>query len=386
MAKPEMVLSIEISTIDVRFSYTDLLVFWHILNTLTSIEQPISSSSILDPNNTTIMNTTVKQNTVMDDNDDEMLEILQQITLSNSGLNSEEFRNRLNNLIDLGFQPRESLRALALKNGDIIEAAYMLSSSTNNDNDDDDQINQLSDTDNHSQCTSDVSAATTTDVAMINSSTTNFSNDNGSGNGNGNRKRKNPNRSTKSSSNLLLSILSVIELKIMNGSVRIIDDCNQLDLPLLELGVTDFRLMQYYTRSIEAHAQTNFYCDYYNSHLSGWEPFIENCQIAFSWKHHEPRCHLKSMLNTAAIASTNRIPVAREKLAIKIEIRKMLNMNISRTLLNLIEKVHRSWRQDIEHFMSLPSDRRTFRQRQPFIPFALKNDTGTDLHMFLSNS
>ena len=385
-AKPEMVLSIEISAIDVRFSYTDLLVFWHILNTLTSIEQPISSihSSTLDQNNSSL-NTTVKPN-YNDDNDDEMMEMLQQITLSSSGLNAEEFRSRLNNLIDLGFNPRESLRALALKNGDIIEAAYMLSSpttttTTNDEQNRDDQINQNSDTDNHSQCTSDVSAATTTDVAMINS--TNIITLQNDINKNDNR-RKNPNRSR--SSNLLLSILSVIEVKISNGSIRIIDDCNQLDLPLLELGVTDFRLMQYYTRSIEAHAQTNFYCDYYNSHLSGWEPFIENCQVAFSWKHHEPRCHLKSMLNTAAIASTNRIPVARQKLAIKIEIRKMFNMNISRTLLDLIEKVHRAWRQDIEHFMSLPSDRRTFRHRQPFIPFALKNDTGTDLHMYLSNS
>ncbi|KAH9505957.1 Vacuolar protein sorting-associated protein 13D [Dermatophagoides farinae] len=64
-AKPEMVLSIEISTIDVRFSYTDLLVFWHILNTLTSIEQqpqPVSSSihppSALDQNKTVLNNIT----------------------------------------------------------------------------------------------------------------------------------------------------------------------------------------------------------------------------------------------------------------------------------------------------------------------------------------
>ncbi|KAH9505958.1 Vacuolar protein sorting-associated protein 13D [Dermatophagoides farinae] len=317
------------------------------------------------------------------------MEMLQQITLSSSGLNAEEFRCRLNNLIDLGFNPRDSLRALALKNGDIIEAAYMLSSPTTSDvqQKNDDLINQNSDTDNHSQsCTSEISAATTTDVAtMTTIASMNLQNDNSGNKLNGEKRKKNPNRS-RSSSNLLLSILSVIEVKIANGSIRIIDDCNQLDLPLLELGVTDFRLMQYYTRSVEAHAQTNFYCDYYNSHLSGWEPFIENCQIAFSWKHHEPRCHLKSMLNTAAIASTNRIPVARQKLAIKIEIRKMFNLNVSRTLLDLIEKVHREWRQDIENFMSLPSDRRTFRHRQPFIPFALKNDTGTDLHMLLSNS
>lgn len=372
--KTEMVLSIEISSIDVRFSYTDLLVFWHILNTLT-LSENFSGNKTNDITSIPM----AASNTAANSNqfDDEIMELLQQISLSNCDLDIEEFRLRLNNLVDLGFDVRESLQALALTNGDIIEAAYMLSNSETTANQRkspdalSDQMNHGSD-DNQSQTTS------TTDGVATGTTVSGGSNQKSTKN---NKKRKHK------ETNFLFSILSVIEIKISNGSVRIIDDCNQLDLPLLELGITDFGLMQYYTSpKVEAHSQTNFYCNYYNSHLSGWEPFIENCQLAFSWKYHEPRCHLKSMLNTVSIGTTNRIPVARQKLAIKIDISKMLNINISRTMLDIIERVHYSWRNDIENFMNLPKDQRAFRHRQPFIPFALKNETGTELKMFICNN
>ncbi|KPM09106.1 DUF1162 domain containing protein [Sarcoptes scabiei] len=359
--KPEMVLSIEISAIEVRFSYTDLLVFMHILNNLASIPA------------TNLNHTTVENQK----DSDEMFEMIQQISLTNLNLDAEEFRSRLNKLIDLGFDARQSFQALVLKNGDIIEAAYMLSNSDEpNHSRSPDWIDVYSDQmsdDNLSQCTStstiDGISGTTLSGNSVNTKNRNK---------NGQKSRK-----SRQKSNLFLSFLSVIELKVSNGYIKIIDDCNQLDLPLLEFGITDFRLMQYYSLpTVEAHAQTNFYCDYYNPRLSGWETFIENCQLAFFWKRHEPRCYLKSMLNTVSIAATNRISVTKQKLAIKVNIINELNLNISRAMLDSVEKVHQTWTRDIEHFMSLPSDQRAFRHRRPFIPFAIRNQSGNNIQIF----
>lgn len=366
--KPELVLSVEISSIDVRFSYTDLLVFWHILNTLS----PSSPNQFVEdePLQFVEYNEQDANHSTHNINLSTLLSSIQE-----PNVDPDEFRLRLDKLIDLGFDSRDCLRALSATSGDVIEAAYLLSSQTNQ-NGGNEIFNEnliTSSDDNNSQCTS-----TSTDhhpVSSVTSETKSISNG-----GSGKKSKKNP----SSNSNLFLSLLSVIEIRILNGSIRIIDDCNQLDIPLLELGVREFQLIQHYTSpKIEAHAQTNFYCDYFNSHLSGWEPFVEHCQVAFSWKIHEPRCHLKSMLPPNIL--NNRFQVARRKLAIKIEVKKMFNINVSRTLLDLFDKVRGTWMQDIVNFMNIPPAKRSFRQRQPFIPFALKNDTGSSIELFVTN-
>ena len=200
-----------------------------------------------------------------------------------------EFRLRLNKLQDLGFEYFESLRALALTGGDVIEAAFMLSSekkdpvsATGPEATTSDHL--ISSDDAQSQCTFSTERSTSYQqlpggaATSANSTTTNQSVISAGGRpSSSGRKGSSKNRS---SSNSILASLAVIEVRILAGSIRIIDDCNQLDIPLLELGIRECRLLQQNASPvIEAYAQTNFYCDYYNSHLSGWEPVVEHCQV-----------------------------------------------------------------------------------------------------------
>ncbi|KAI2809880.1 Vacuolar protein sorting-associated protein 13D [Blomia tropicalis] len=447
--KPELVLSVEVSSIDVRLSYNDLLVFMHIVNTLMPDKSTITETSESDLNSTNNNNNSrkdISNVTKTGDNDDQetpnMVELAelfskefrrksrrdsslnlkrskssenvhesdneQNQSIKLSELNPNEFKLRLDKLQDLGFEYGESLRALAMTGGDVIEAAFMLSSNEGLEHQtiqvsgqsshhqqktkpidatsDPGGILSSDENDNHSQSTFSTERSNSLHQlsTVANSSVSNNSTSGGGGGMTRNRSAT-KNRST---SNSLLSSLSVIEIRITNGSVRIIDDCNQLDIPLLELGVREFRLLQQQTSPvIEAYAQTNFYCDYYNSHLSGWEPMVEHCQVQFSWKMHQQRCHLKSMLANPIHGGIGsgvvRPQTSKRKLALKIEIKKMFNLNISRTLLDLIDKVRTTWIQDISDFVSMPVTSRSFRHRQPFIPFALKNETGSDVQLLL---
>ena len=454
-SKQELVLSVEVSAIDVRFSYTDLLVFCHIVSTLMPEKRTNTATDIFasNQNNTTTVNGDVvnhddehlnmeeleelfskefkrlsrkkkkhsskKENEFRRikssedvrfdhddgvvnneydcyDDEDEFLNSSVQVRLSE--LDPIEFKLSLDKLQDLGFECSDSLRALALTGGDVIEAAFLLSNETKqqthktNSN----EHIMVSSDDNQSQCTFSTERSTSLQQLSSTTATSNHSssmNYGGGDVGKGSRpdsvkKRLSKTTATKTTTNSLLSSLSVIEIRILAGSVRIIDDCNQLDIPLIELGIREFRLIQLNTSPvIEANAQTNFYCDYYNSHLSGWEPVIEHCQVAFSWKMHHQRCHLKSMLNNVGSYSTgyNR-QVPKRKLALKIDIKKMFNLNISRALLDLIDKVRSTWIQDIINFMQMPKEQRSFRHRQPFIPFTLKNETGSDMQLRLPQS
>ena len=205
----------------------------------------------------------------------------------------------------------------------------------------------------------------------------------------GSSRKKAENSSSSGSS--LLSSLSVIELRVASGTIRIIDDCNQLDIPLVELGVREARLLQQNgSPVIEATAQLGAaYCDLYNSHLGGWEPVVEEgARVAASWKIHHQRAQLKSMVASSGRGSTGQgghqgYKAARRKLALKVEVKRMVNLNVSRTMLDMVEKVQRTWVADIAAWMALPPERRCFRKRSPFIPFALKNETGSDVQLLL---
>lgn len=436
LPKPELVLSVEVSSIDVRFSYTDVLVFLHILNTLMPPPTPIANVSI---EKSAVASTKVPPKAAEDEESTELnMEELEEMfrcelqrrrslaksteaggpkvndatnELKLADLDPAEFKLRLDKLQDLGFEYAESLKALALTGGDVIEAAFALSSREKKTPDA---------TSPGKSCVSDEATATSDDAASHNSST--FSTENRSAsfqnllllnnnstanstttsaNGDstlsqsgritstsattGYRKREN----TGNSSSSLLSSLAVIELRVASGTMRIIDDCNQLDIPLLELGFREGRLLQQNgSPVIEATAQANFYCDLYNSHLSGWEPVVEGCTLAASWKMHHRRAQLKSMLTgSAGGLPSSYLKSARRKLALKIELKKpVVNVNVSRTMLDMAERVRTTWSEDIAAWMALPPEGRSFRKRSPFIPFALKNETGSDVQILVGGS
>ncbi|KAH9399207.1 Vacuolar protein sorting-associated protein 13D [Tyrophagus putrescentiae] len=323
-----------------------------------------------------------------------------------SDLDPAQFKLALDKLQDLGFEYGESLRALALTAGDVIEAAFMLSSSGGDRKNEKEGEKEAgnSDGDAHSQCTTrsaDLSASNTEKSAsyqnlllmaggggnsaaqagdaMSNSTTTTTTMSQGGtasrGASAGSSRKKAENSSSGSS---LLSSLSVIELRVASGTIRIIDDCNQLDIPLVELGVREARLLQQNgSPVIEATAQLGAaYCDLYNSHLGGWEPVVEEgARVAASWKIHHQRAQLKSMVASSGRGSGagqgghQGYKAARRKLALKVEVKRMVNLNVSRTMLDMVEKVQRTWVADIAAWMALPP--------------GAANETGSDVQLLL---
>lgn len=409
VVKPELLLSVEISSIDVRFSYTDLLIFWNILNTINKVGEGNAAA-----NNKQLPEDDNKRKQEPETEVDQEIEELCKEMGSLGGANTkeidpEEFKLRLNKLQDLGFEFGESLKALAANDGNVVDAAYWLSAekagSDKKETSGDalsDQI--LSSDDNQSQCTSMSNEelfkfGDNCPGDPMSTSNTTAAADDEDGEAESTRKSAKQRRRLKkslitssASNKTLINTLTVLEVRIEGGSIRIIDDCNQLDIPLIELGVQDFRLIQQHTSPlVEASIVTNFYCDYYNSHLGGWEPFIEPGSVSISWKMHEQRCHLKSMLNTNAVLGQMRPAVPRRKLALRVDIKRMFNINVTRSLLDIVDKVTTTWVADMRQFMEANNDKTqakqslSFRQRQPFIPFALKNETGSDIHLSAVN-
>lgn len=79
--------------------------------------------------------------------------------------------------------------------------------------------------------------------------------------------------------------------------------------------------------------------------------------------------------------------MSRNRLHLSIDSEDLLNVNITSTLTELYQQVRDSWVQDYysegdtlqSNEPNAPSPS-AYRQRSPFVPYALKNDTGIPLH------
>ncbi|KAK9889536.1 hypothetical protein WA026_006891 [Henosepilachna vigintioctopunctata] len=171
-----------------------------------------------------------------------------------------------------------------------------------------------------------------------------------------------------------------VEVKAQCISICIIDDCGDSDVPLLEISLNDLCLQQNLSEketSDTLYRQGSLCCvlagDYYNRVLSGWEPVVEpwNCNI--DWHKSLSADLTKNRLNIE-VCSTG-----------------ILDVNITSTLLDLYKQVKENWTKDYYNYKDKNTDNTdsnikqicqspTYRQRSPFIPFALKNDTGSILH------
>lgn len=296
----ELVLTIDIPNISLRVSYNDVLMFWHILNTLS----PHSSYS--SQNNTNNKNF--------------------------SQLNGDIYAipSSVKKLQMLGFIKEDCIKALNVCNGDISESAIWLTQNAKYKS---------------KNITSDKSQEN--DINTNNYRTQNYS---------------------------LFSKFSVIEVRIQNGILCLIDDCNETDVPLLEIKTKDFRLMQHNSIPIiEGFSQIAFSCDYFNSALSGWEPFVEHCKFQLSWNVIERQCHIKTLESP------------KKNISLHFELKEMLSVNITSNFAEMIIKVSKSWFDDIKSFLNMSTTKRAFRHRTPFIPYVIKNETGCKLKFYLVN-
>uniref|UniRef100_A0A336MDN8 CSON015545 protein n=1 Tax=Culicoides sonorensis TaxID=179676 RepID=A0A336MDN8_CULSO len=176
-----------------------------------------------------------------------------------------------------------------------------------------------------------------------------------------------------------LDILDV-EVKANCISITVIDDCKDADVPLLELSLTNIYLRQELGTKVSnilensiigpgrfkaGHLKAIIGSDYYNRELSGYEPLIEpwKCEAQWSYSY--------SNLNSQD-----------DRLHLKISSNEVLRTNITSTAMELYQMVRDNWTQDYyspdannERQVQSPTSG-NFRRRVPFIPFALKNDTG----------
>ncbi|XP_031630682.1 vacuolar protein sorting-associated protein 13D isoform X2 [Contarinia nasturtii] len=185
-------------------------------------------------------------------------------------------------------------------------------------------------------------------------------------------------------------------------SICVIDDCKDADVPLLEVSfselegrqelgsLTDYQNMINSSSSggssrAESLVPTTsgsgykvgylkgvFASDYYNRVLSGWEPLIESWKCESNWS-----------------CSVGASSIQPNRLHLLINSDDILKLNITTTIIELFNLVYENWMQDYYGSGSAsgtndgsPSTSMSlinYRRRSPFVPFALKNETGLNL-------
>ncbi|XP_050076311.1 intermembrane lipid transfer protein Vps13D [Anopheles maculipalpis] len=199
--------------------------------------------------------------------------------------------------------------------------------------------------------------------------------------------------------------ISAIELKSPCISICVIDDCRDADVPLVELSLSKLDLRQELGQLHGSHVVPDpptsdpnvpvgvdvlavtfsgynagrmagvFAVDYYNRVLSGWEPMIESWKLEAKWGY------------SLAIDTE-----AGNRLNMRVESNDTLRLNITSTLIELFALVKDNWMQDYYVESDGTNGKMgnggspltttaiaNYRQRAPFIPFAIKNDTGVRL-------
>lgn len=199
-----------------------------------------------------------------------------------------------------------------------------------------------------------------------------------------------PTRSN-AASNQQRSVLDIraVELRANCISISVIDDCKDADVPLLEVSFSGLEARQELSSSSDHQPSTLaalnaqsmgatsngfkagyvkgiFASDYYNRALSGWEPIIEPWQCEANWNY--------SFGNS----------IQSNRLQLKISSDELLKANVTTTLIELSNLVYENWTQDLLNSpqpikATVTSPGMGVRRRNPFVPFAIKNETGIKL-------
>lgn len=169
-------------------------------------------------------------------------------------------------------------------------------------------------------------------------------------------------------------------------SICVIDDCKDADVPLLEFSLSQLKFYQELSSSTELMRRSSdlsvdklcfktgslkgtIASDYYNRGLSGWEPLIEAWKCDATWSY--------------SLGSG----MQRNRLHLKVNSDDLLKFNVTSTSIELYRIVHDDWTQD---YYSQPASASTnkrsiqmspnnYRRRNPFVPFAIRNETGVRL-------
>ncbi|XP_078319654.1 intermembrane lipid transfer protein VPS13D-like [Crassostrea virginica] len=138
-------------------------------------------------------------------------------------------------------------------------------------------------------------------------------------------------------------------LKVNSEKVCIclIDDCGDSDVPLVEIAVQSIEFSHQFQPQHEGNGSFVLSSDYYNRTISGWEPFVEHWRCCCKWNQNSEK-----------------------QTKVKINAEDILNLSVSKTLLDLYDQTIKNWSDDYQ--------RQTVK-RKPFVPFKLANETGCTL-------
>jgi vacuolar protein sorting-associated protein 13D len=235
------------------------------------------------------------------------------------------FEQQLFKLIDLGFNKDDCAQALKECGGQLDEAALWLT------------LNATPESSKHPGGGAEIAAAAQYYLQGTNVSFTNF------------------------------------ECKISTVNVCIIDDCLDADVPLLELNLQ--RLHLHHDFEGVGDASSVLSASYYNRALSSWEHIMEPWRCRLGWR----------IANIGANAGGQR-------LVVNVDAEETVNFNLTSTLIELYHMVKTNWTADYyaegdqvrdrQNYHRISESGVTFRKRVPFVPFALRNDTGCTLWFF----
>lgn len=163
--------------------------------------------------------------------------------------------------------------------------------------------------------------------------------------------------------------INSIFLRASSISICVIDDCLDADVPLLEVSLSHIEFSQETSEprnngngSFKAgNLKGTFSSDYYSRDLSGWEPLLEPWKCCVSWSY--------------SLGSG----IQRNRLQLRVTSDDLLKLNITTTVINLFDLVHKNWMQDYYGAQNSSQLIKTYRPRVPFVPFAIKNDSGVTL-------
>ncbi|KAL8611447.1 hypothetical protein ACOMHN_014502 [Nucella lapillus] len=160
------------------------------------------------------------------------------------------------------------------------------------------------------------------------------------------------------------------QLKASSVCLCLIDDCGDADVPLAEISCNAISVHQTMEPGIHGKASLQLVGEYYNRNLSGWEPFLEPWRCSAEWKQYKD---------------------PDPKMAVQIVAAEILNVNLTRTLLELYDQTKGSWTEDYltqnrEDQKKQKRDEGVQQRRSRFIPYVIRNDTGCPLWFMTATS
>ncbi|KFM78297.1 Vacuolar protein sorting-associated protein 13D, partial [Stegodyphus mimosarum] len=162
--------------------------------------------------------------------------------------------------------------------------------------------------------------------------------------------------------------VTTAEIRINSCSLCIIDDCRDADVPVIELNLSDVVFVHKFLSCPEGNGNFGFSADYYNRALSGWEPVVEPWKCGMKWR----------------IQPNQSKPGKRVMCTISSE--DAINLNVTSSLIELYRTVKKNWTEDYFNINTRNKEVTAelhspgcYRRRLPFVPFALKNNTGCKL-------